>query len=113
MHLKVGGRTSAIVPAVQKKTAAVAGDVSDGEIDSQSSTAKRELAQPEDDAPETHNKKRVKRAASVAKKGNVEPTSHTGQKKASLVEGRRSSRLQSWASICGRDRLLDCRRPEQ
>lgn len=28
--LKVGGRTSAIVPSVQKKTAAVAGDVSDG-----------------------------------------------------------------------------------
>ncbi|KAJ8610125.1 hypothetical protein MRB53_038732 [Persea americana] len=27
VHLKVGGRTSAIVPAVQKKTAAVAGDV--------------------------------------------------------------------------------------
>lgn len=28
--LKVGGRTSAIVPSVQKKTAAVAGDVSEG-----------------------------------------------------------------------------------
>ena len=27
VHLKVGGRTSAIVPSVQKKTAAVAGDV--------------------------------------------------------------------------------------
>jgi ribosomal protein S13 len=31
--LKVGGRTSAIVPSVQKKTAAVAGDVSDGAED--------------------------------------------------------------------------------
>lgn len=35
VHLKVGGRTSAIVPSLQKKTAAVAGDVSgtDGEDD--------------------------------------------------------------------------------
>jgi hypothetical protein len=32
VHLKVGGRTSAIVPSVQKKTAAVAGDV-DGDED--------------------------------------------------------------------------------
>ena len=31
--LKVGGRTSAIVPSVQKKTAAVAGDVSDEAAD--------------------------------------------------------------------------------
>lgn len=31
VHLKVGGRTSAIVPAVQKKTAAVAGDVASSE----------------------------------------------------------------------------------
>ena len=31
--LKVGGRTSAIVPSVQKKTAAVAGDVSEGAED--------------------------------------------------------------------------------
>ena len=31
--LKVGGRTSAIVPSVQKKTAAVAGDVSEGSED--------------------------------------------------------------------------------
>lgn len=30
VHLKVGGRTSAIVPTVQKKTGAVAGDVSEG-----------------------------------------------------------------------------------
>ena len=39
VHLKVGGRTSAIVPSVQKKTAAVAGDV-EGEDDAESKPAK-------------------------------------------------------------------------
>lgn len=40
--LKVGGRTSAIVPSVQKKTAAVAGDVSeDGEDDEEEVKPKR------------------------------------------------------------------------
>jgi formamidopyrimidine-DNA glycosylase len=33
VHLKVGGRTSAIVPSVQKKTAAVAGDVDPAELE--------------------------------------------------------------------------------
>ena len=32
IHLKVGGRTSAVVPSVQKKTGPVAGDVSLGEV---------------------------------------------------------------------------------
>ncbi|WPG99657.1 Hypothetical protein R9X50_00247600 [Acrodontium crateriforme] len=32
VHLKVGGRTSAIVPSVQKKTAAVAGDVDSADL---------------------------------------------------------------------------------
>ena len=39
--LKVGGRTSAIVPSVQKKTAAVAGDVSDAEEEEKESKAKK------------------------------------------------------------------------
>ena len=33
VHLKVGGRTSAIVPSVQKKTAAVAGDVDPADLE--------------------------------------------------------------------------------
>ncbi|KAF2131504.1 hypothetical protein P153DRAFT_365082 [Dothidotthia symphoricarpi CBS 119687] len=39
--LKVGGRTSAIVPSVQKKTAAVAGDVSEGAEDDEEAKPKR------------------------------------------------------------------------
>lgn len=37
--VKVGGRTSAMVPSVQKKTAAVAGDVSEGAMDEESEEA--------------------------------------------------------------------------
>jgi formamidopyrimidine-DNA glycosylase len=64
--LKVGGRTSAIVPSRQKKTAAVAGDVSEGaeedDIDGEeeakpkkgtkrtAKAAKKEEATPEDEA---------------------------------------------------------------
>jgi len=53
VHLKVGGRTSAIVPRVQKKTGKVAGDVesadevSEGAADSQEEpTPKKTKAQP-------------------------------------------------------------------
>lgn len=42
VHLKVGGRTSAIVPSVQKKTGAVAGDVTDGEEEEDDEDVKEE-----------------------------------------------------------------------
>jgi DNA-formamidopyrimidine glycosylase len=57
--LKVGGRTSAIVPSVQKKTAAVAGDVSEGTEED----AEEELAKP---------KKGGKRKTAVKEEGDVE-----------------------------------------
>jgi outer membrane biosynthesis protein TonB len=41
--LKVGGRTSAIVPSVQKKTAAVAGDVSEGADEEEEEDAEKEV----------------------------------------------------------------------
>jgi formamidopyrimidine-DNA glycosylase len=50
VFLKVGGRTSAIVPSLQKKTAAVAGDVSDG---------------AEGEAAEAKSKRGMKRKAAV------------------------------------------------
>lgn len=40
VHLKVGGRTSAIVPSVQKKTAAVAGDVDSADVSEAEKPAK-------------------------------------------------------------------------
>ncbi|CAA9958538.1 Formamidopyrimidine-DNA glycosylase [Pyrenophora teres f. maculata] len=57
--LKVGGRTSAIVPSVQKKTAAVAGDVSESAAD-------------EDVEEEAKPKKTNKRTAKAAKEEDDE-----------------------------------------
>lgn len=57
--LKVGGRTSAIVPSVQKKTAAVAGDVSESAAD-------------EDTEKEAKPKKTNKRTAKAAKEEEEE-----------------------------------------
>lgn len=51
--LKVGGRTSAIVPSVQKKTAAVAGDVSESAADEEAE---------EDVKPKKTNKRTAKAA---------------------------------------------------
>jgi outer membrane biosynthesis protein TonB len=56
--LKVGGRTSAIVPSVQKKTAAVAGDVSEGADEDEEEEAEQEEVKP---------KKGGKRKASAVK----------------------------------------------
>jgi ribosomal protein S13 len=71
--LKVGGRTSAIVPSVQKKTAAVAGDVSEG-------------AEDDDDAEEEDAKPKrgVKRKAAPVKQenGNVEDKTAVKPKRA-------------------------------
>jgi len=73
MFLKVGGRTSAIVPSVQKKTAAVAGDVSDSAAD-------------EDAEQEAKPKKTNKRTAKAAKEEDdeveekVQPNPKRGRK---------------------------------
>ncbi|EMD91536.1 hypothetical protein COCC4DRAFT_30449 [Bipolaris maydis ATCC 48331] len=65
--LKVGGRTSAIVPSVQKKTAAVAGDVSDN-------------AEAEDSEANTKPKKSNKRKAQAVKKEDEEVEEKTPAK---------------------------------
>lgn len=57
--LKVGGRTSAIVPSVQKKTGTVAGDVSEG--------ASADEDEDEDVKEEVKPKKGTKRTKDVAK----------------------------------------------
>jgi formamidopyrimidine-DNA glycosylase len=62
--LKVGGRTSAVVPSVQKKTAAVAGDVP-------------EDAEEEDDDDDEKPKKAVKRKAKAIKAEASEKKSST------------------------------------
>ncbi|KAF2035046.1 hypothetical protein EK21DRAFT_55560, partial [Setomelanomma holmii] len=74
--LKVGGRTSAIVPSLQKKTAAVAGDVSEGAVEDESEEAevkpkkggKRKAAMEEDDAEPASEEAQTAKPKRVRKK---------------------------------------------
>ena len=69
VHLKVGGRTSAIVPSVQKKTAAVAGDVDgDEEEGAESKSAKgRKRKVKSEDEDEDEEKPSPKKAFAKGK----------------------------------------------
>ncbi|QIX01927.1 hypothetical protein AMS68_007444 [Peltaster fructicola] len=105
VHLKVGGRTSAIVPAVQKKTAAVAGDVEDT-VDT---TTKRKPSQDEDDetqeaVPKARPQKlsRAKKepesdanGGAVAEQESVKSRSTKGAGKIAAQGSRRSSRVKT------------------
>jgi formamidopyrimidine-DNA glycosylase len=60
IHLKVGGRTSAVVPSVQKKTGPVAGDVDENENDNekpQPKGRKKKAAVKEEDSEEEEKTK--------------------------------------------------------
>lgn len=67
VHLKVGGRTSAIVPSVQRKTAAVAGDVDSADVSEAEKPAKgrkrKVKAEEEEEDDGTEEKPAVKRTA--------------------------------------------------
>jgi formamidopyrimidine-DNA glycosylase len=83
VHLQVGGRTSAVVPSVQKKTAAVAGDVEseDDDAEATSKTTKgqkrKAKVEPEDDGEEEEQKPAKRGRA--AKTESVKPASNTKQ----------------------------------
>ena len=72
VHLTVGGRTSAIVPARQKKTAAVAGDVdsSDAQGSKPAKVRKRKVAD-EDGVDQERESVPAKRAANGRPKANA------------------------------------------
>ncbi|KAM0723052.1 hypothetical protein Q7P37_001251 [Cladosporium fusiforme] len=69
VHLKVGGRTSAIVPSVQKKTAAVAGDVDSAEVseDEKPAGGRKRKVKSEDESEEEEKKPAVKKGAARGK----------------------------------------------
>ncbi|KAL1585231.1 hypothetical protein WHR41_05833 [Cladosporium halotolerans] len=74
VHLKVGGRTSAIVPSVQKKTAAVAGDVSSAEVSETEKPAKgrkRKVKAEEEDEEEEEEQKPAGKKTTARGKGKV------------------------------------------
>lgn len=92
VHLKVGGRTSAIVPSVQKKTAAVAGDVDDEEVEEDKKpkrgTSKRKAKatdeeEADDDAkPKRGRKRKSKPADEEASEEEIVPAKKVRGKQA-------------------------------
>lgn len=73
VHLKVGGRTSAIVPSVQKKTAAVAGDVDSADVSEAEKPAKggKRKVKAEDDDGEDEKPAAKKPATKVRGKAKA------------------------------------------
>ncbi|KAK3623222.1 hypothetical protein LTR56_021702 [Elasticomyces elasticus] len=82
VHVTVGGRTSAIVPSVQKKTAAAAGDVGgdygDGKPAKRGKRKAKAVEKEEDDGEEEVAKPATRRQR-AAKKAKVEPESSEGE----------------------------------
>lgn len=76
VHLKVGGRTSAIVPSVQKKTAAIAGDIDSADVSEAEKPAKGRKRKVKSDEEEDEEEKKP-----VAKK-----TAAKGRGKAKAVK---------------------------
>ncbi|KAK5675186.1 hypothetical protein LTS10_012260 [Elasticomyces elasticus] len=78
VHVTVGGRTSAIVPSVQKKTAAAAGDDGDGKP-AKRGKRKAKVVEKEEDEKEEGEEEEVEkptlRRQRAAKKAKVEPES--------------------------------------
>jgi formamidopyrimidine-DNA glycosylase len=88
VHLKVGGRTSAVVPSVQKKTAAVAGDVESESDDAEASSkttkgqkrkAKVEGDEDEEDEIKGEEEQKPAKRGRTAKADPVKPTSKSKQ----------------------------------
>ncbi|KAK6005278.1 hypothetical protein QM012_008057 [Aureobasidium pullulans] len=76
VHLKVGGRTSAIVPRLQKKTGKVAGDVDSADEVSEDAADSQEEA-----APKKTKAKKAKKEETASKNGTVEGDSESNRRR--------------------------------
>jgi formamidopyrimidine-DNA glycosylase len=85
----VGGRTSAVVPSVQKKTGPVAGDVKEEDGSSDEPEAKRKRTAPKKEAPSTKAKVAKKEGKQRIK---AEDDEDEGKEKGSSSTRRRSTR---------------------
>ena len=75
VHLKVGGRTSAIVPSVQKKTASVAGDVDSADVSEAEKPGKGTKRKVKsEDAEDDEDQKPAQKKAATKGKGNANGT---------------------------------------
>lgn len=99
IFLTVGGRTSAVVPSVQKKTGAVSKDVSDEDADGaqaqpkrKRTTTKREQSdsEPDDDKPKARKSGSKKQSEGSGKSENEEDTKQ--ETETTSVGRRRSTR---------------------
>jgi formamidopyrimidine-DNA glycosylase len=89
IHLKVGGRTSAVVPAVQKKTGPVAGDIDEegeekpkGKGKKGKAVAKKEGSDDDDAKAEKEEKPKTKgqkRKAPIKDESNAEDEAEEGE----------------------------------
>lgn len=94
VHLKVGGRTSAVVPAVQKKTAAVAGDVDHGDADediAEPARGKKRKVQAADDEADDMDKAEEK-PAKKSSRGKTKKADPEHEKPAPLKKGGRAAK---------------------
>ena len=92
--LTVGGRTSAVVPAVQKKTGAVAKDVDEDAADGTPANTKRKRIAPkkESDSEAEETPKTKKRGASPKQSIKGEEESEEEKPKPAVIGRRRSTR---------------------
>ncbi|KAK0268343.1 hypothetical protein LTR35_015637 [Friedmanniomyces endolithicus] len=98
VHLKVGGRTSAIVPSVQEKTAAVAGDVDSDEMEKgpakgqkRKARAKAGVEEDDEEEEEVEDKVAMKKGRAT-KKTKVKSAGDDNEMKPSARKARSSKR---------------------
>ena len=94
VHLKVGGRTSAIVPSRQKKTAAVAGDVSDDdgvEQDEKPAKGRKRKSKDEDDAVDGEEEKPVAKKGKGGRKAKPDGQAEQETKPAKGSKGQKAN----------------------
>jgi formamidopyrimidine-DNA glycosylase len=91
--LTVGGRTSAVVPSVQKKTGPVAGDVKDEEASSDEREVKRKRTAPKKDEPSTKKPSSKRQRKQTVKTEDEQTVKAEDEGEAENSGRRRSTRL--------------------
>ncbi|CEN59728.1 Putative Function: MutM protein removes the oxidatively damaged DNA base product [Aspergillus calidoustus] len=91
--LTVGGRTSAVVPSVQKKTGPVAGDVKDEEASSDEREVKRKRTAPKKDEPSTKKPSSKRQSKQTAKTEDEQTVKAEDEGEVENLGRRRSTRL--------------------
>lgn len=89
IHLTVGGRTSAVVPSLQKKTGAVAGDVSSAQLKADSEPEEESAAEEKPSKAKSRKSKATTNGAS--KRARASETNGTAGEQSSPKRAKRAS----------------------